>query len=59
MRLKSLGYCDSVSRRSSLFQIKASSSEEASGVDAGEVFADLKEKVKLRIGNILIQLIIY
>ncbi|KAM7472265.1 hypothetical protein LguiA_010448 [Lonicera macranthoides] len=34
----------SAPRRSSLFQIKASSSEETSGVDAGEVFADLKEK---------------
>jgi len=59
MRLKSHGFWDSASRRSSLFQIKASSSEETSGVDAGEVFADLKEKVKLRTGNILIQLIIY
>lgn len=37
------------SRRFPLLQVRASSSEETSTVDADELFSDLKEKVRIKI----------
>lgn len=39
-------FCQTEARRFPLLQIKASSSEESSTVDAGELFTDLKAKVR-------------
>lgn len=47
-------FCHIESRRPLLLQIKASSSEETStAVDAGELFTDLKEKVRSKINIVL------